>query len=98
MKKLFAGISAAVLGLACLTACDNSKPSYNVNAAADFLDAGKLYEENLLRRGSPDDGLQQILFLQPFQGTHRHPLDGGIRTDRNHSHPGNFPLDGTQTW
>ena len=38
MKKLFAGISVAVLGLGCLTAC-NETPSYNVNAAADFLDA-----------------------------------------------------------
>ena len=38
MKKLFAGLSVAVLGLSCFVACED-KPSYNVNAAADFLDA-----------------------------------------------------------
>ena len=41
MKKLFAGIFATVLGLGCLTACgeDNKDVVYNVDAAADFLDA-----------------------------------------------------------
>ena len=60
MKKLFAGISATVLGLACLTSCNIIQAEYDVKAAAEWLDG--VYVDQIVEGRSDYNVLNTIAY------------------------------------